>query len=352
MPNPRPEQQPPQKKKRSTYARVWLASFLAGLATQIFPGTVSQPLDDYLREEGVYTPKLKDYFQARSVRVYDPENPLITLHESIEGVKKGATSGDLVLTTVAGASAFSLPFLQFQRLLMDNKTGPGTCSHVSAGDQVFFRPFEAGKSLPTFTYFDEGGRYAFRTDKQTMTRMLNTFTALHEIRHTAQSHAWSAVEKESGADIFARRVMLREIADRDAVNEALEIMRHKRALDALLAGGGGHATSMALEDGDIKIANACSRAFSGLAEIVDSAEEQKVSFAEKTGEEEKRYYIVRTLLDQGALKRDKLVERAAVSYIQACDYFNKACAYPKLNRMPQDMKPAVLARVAQAELSR
>ncbi len=240
------------------------AALLAGTALsallQAMPDTVSTPAADYLADKG-YPSALRAQFQAKSVRVYDRDNPLVAFHLAGHSARMAWTDSDGVLEKIVSPLVGFIAGARNGLDLMDSDSKLAAYSYSTfetnaATRNVFIWPSD--DAIPTTQWLDEmTGLKARHLDfgnhsEEQMRHVLAEFVLLHEMRHGDQDKKDIQTLSESDADAYALHLIGASGTPPALVGEARAFVTAARAVSAILHGGGGetdHATALALQRG-------------------------------------------------------------------------------------------------------
>lgn len=240
------------------------AALLAGTALsallQVMPDTVSTPAADYLAGRG-YPSSLRAQFQAKSVRVYDRDNPLVAVHLAGHYARMIWAKSDNLLKKVTFSPMAFVIGAKSGYDLLHNDSRLAAYSYSSAqtnaaARDVFIWPSD--DAIPTTQWLQEmTGLRAQHLDfgahnEEQMRHVLAEFVLLHEMRHGDQDKEDVQVLSESDADAYALHLIGASGTPPALVGEARAFVTAARTVSAILNSASGrdsHTTALALQRG-------------------------------------------------------------------------------------------------------
>lgn len=315
--------------------RTALFSMLAlSMALQATPDIVSTPAEDYARKNE-YAAKLAPRFREnntaqKDIRVYRTPNPLNSLHAAGHALIKTIKDPDTPILGKAALVVFAHYAIP-SAMVMDALAGT---SAIPAEKNCYITPPKRSDSVAEFISYmssdslehitDDSVTLKTRNDPQQLLDILLARTLAHEEIHCVQDRGKVADRMgESDSDIRSHEMLAAAGYDADSIQEAFEIVRHARALAPFNVRVEEHATALALSAGKVSPLDQY-LAMAAYSVLKDMSEDliETIAFPDEMDDAEKKYHVIKTIVDSGAFGENSMEHKVAKSYIEAVDYFN------------------------------
>jgi hypothetical protein len=323
---------------------IFLASAALSTGLQYTPDLVSTKFDDFMTGRG-FEGNYSQHFHTGEIRVYDRFNPLypfhraghevaLEWHESMKITRLAAIplalwTPFMYLGNLGSGFADMIPFSSLDAYSIANNDKPA--------DRInFIRPpaeFSLNDFLADFSGVN-GERLTFKNDREDLRDALFLFVMLHEARHGDQEKLAYLNANESDADLYAFRVMQARGIDPALVRETAAIVAHARAISAVLHGDAAHASTFTLQRGSGRIFDAYQdeASFRRLHEVLQEADVRNdKAFPLRMNAGQRYLYLVHAMEKEGLLDEDAGMKKAAVAYVGAINYFNRASGGVMIN---------------------
>lgn len=316
---------------------IFLASAALSTGLQYTPNLVSTKFDDFMAGRG-YADNLSQNFHTGEIRVYDRFNPLYPFHLAGREVAIEWHESLKITHLAAIPLAFETPSIYwgglkkgFEDMLPGSELDAySMANNDKPSDRVnFIRPpgeFSLDSFLADFSGVD-GGKLTFKNDRQDLRDVLFAFTMLHEARHGDQEKLANMNANESDADLYAFRVLQARGVDPALLKEAATIVAHARSLNAVLRGDAGHVSTFTLQRGSGRIFDGYqdAAAFKRLHDVLGEADVRNdKAFPQRMPAGQRYLYLTLAMEQEGLLDEDAGMKKAAVAYVSALSYFDKA----------------------------
>lgn len=337
--------------------KICLYSGIASLGLQMAPDNLmTSSLNDHMAAQGMGE-DLQQYFNAKNIRVYSRSNPLYILDgagdtvgiENEEAARVGRkTKGEKIVDDIV-STPFRYPSALLTHFTTASLPHPLDAYSISSGVPLesrdcYIRPpakINVVDYINTFTGMDAES-YAFKTDINTLERLLYKYVMLHEARHCDQNKDMDTASlNETDSDLFAINTLMKTEKDIDAVNELREILMHVRIYHGV-AGDNAHMSYFGIDrQGQTPLQSITDVGGTiALSDLLSTAVRMnRDSFDKDTQWNEKYYHITRHLLDRDMLKNQPDLEKAAKAFIGSIDYFESSAVDKKIINTPhKDIK--------------
>lgn len=328
----------PKKWKRRV--AVVLSSVSLSMLLPYAPDLYSDDYNDYMGQQG-HAKNLKDHFHAANIRVYHRGSLLAPFHQAGAMTKlnremmKDETETSAVglgimssffyaKTLVEGLFTTVLPFSSLNAysytLELKKPVQESSCYIHPPGDftlQDFLSDF-SGLEMETVRT---------KNKPEDLQKTFNAYVMLHEARHCDQNKNLQASPvNESDADLYSFKVLKAQGTSPALLQESQSLIRYIRIINAVAKGDISHASGITLNRGEQTLHDAHNDAaiFQSLHNLlVDAHNINKDAFEKKTKMGVRLYYLTEALLQQGLLKSEPELQKAAESYMTAIWYFDQ-----------------------------
>ena len=327
-----------RKKVLRRLCGIFLASAALSTGLQYTPNLVSTKFDDFMAGRG-YADNLSQHFHTGEIRVYDRFNPLYPFHRAGREVALEWHENMKITRFAAIPLVFKTPGTYWDGLtggFWDMLPGGGELDAYSMANNDkpservnFIRPpaeFSLDSFLRGFTGVN-GEKLTFKNDREDLRNVLFAFVMLHEARHGDQEKLAPLNANESDADLYAFKVMQARGVDPALLQEAATIVAHARALSAVLGGDASHVSTFTMQRGSARIFDAYQdeAAFQRLHDVVREADVRNdTAFPVRMPAGQRYLYLTLAMEQEGLLDEDPGMKKAAVAYVNALNYFNRA----------------------------
>lgn len=359
-----------------TFSKLALAFYaVAGTTSAVVlnaPRLMGPTFDEYMKEKGYSGTLAKDYYDNPNIRVYT-NNKLIPFQHAGFAVKSYVADLDetsetkidyargLIYVPIIYAGEFISSFAQTAGKPTPYAINTDLMTGLEGQGSFIYPPQENFnlRSFITMIVPDAADKELLEnanTPSEKLDKLFIQFVMLHEARHCDQ-----VIGMETDADQYALKVLAREGAAPEALEELRIMVRSLRSMAAILSTDDDHSTtSLSAENPRSRIQSIEDPAsFAQARQLLKHTVMNNADVLNGLSISSAYYYSSLRLIQNPDIQRNGPVYRALTSYMLSCSYLNDWCGKGFIERndftlsdininflyAPENLRPSKLDRL-------